>query len=259
MVHDPDLRAALTLVARVPRLLVASDYDGVLAPIVTDPAQAVPLPGGIAALTDLAGLPDTAVALVSGRARADLAALSGAPPTLTLVGSHGAEFEHGFTVPLTEEQLTLHERLRAALEELVDGRAGVWLETKPASVVVHTRTAPRDVAAEVMEAVRRGPATWSGVHPTTGKEVIELSVSSADKGTAIDTLRAQVSADAVVYLGDDVTDENAFARLREGDVGVKVGPGDTLARYRLSDPPAVVGALTTLYELRRAADSASAD
>ena len=76
---DPDLRAALARVARVPRLLVASDYDGVLAPIVTDPAQAVPLPGAIPALTDLAGLSDTAVALVSGRARADLAALLGLP------------------------------------------------------------------------------------------------------------------------------------------------------------------------------------
>lgn len=248
---DPDLRAALARVARVPRLLVASDYDGVLAPIVTDPAQAVPLPGAIPALTDLAGLSDTAVALVSGRARADLAALSGAPPTVTLVGSHGAEFAQGFTVPLGPEQVALHQRLRSTLEEMIDGRPGVWLEVKPASVVVHTRTAPRDVAAEVTEAVREGPAAWPGVHPTSGKEVIELSVSSADKGSAIDTLRDQVSADAVVYLGDDVTDENAFARLRAGDVGVKVGPGDTLARYRLPDPPAVVGALTTLYELRR--------
>lgn len=253
--EDPALATALARVASAPRLLVASDYDGVLAPIVTDPSQAVPLPGSIAALTALAALPQTAVALVSGRALADLAALSGAPPELTLVGSHGAEFGDGFATPLGEAQLALHRRLHTALEELVDGQPGVWLETKPASVVVHTRTAPRDVAAKVTGAVNAGPATWPGVHPTLGKEVVELAVSGADKGTAIDALREQVAADSVVYLGDDVTDENAFARLRADDVGVKVGPGETLARYRLADPPAVVNALTALGELRRAVSS----
>lgn len=254
--EDSTLRAALERAARAPHLLVASDYDGVLAPIVTDPAKAVPLPAGIRALTELAALPVTTVALVSGRARADLAALSGAPERVHLVGSHGAEFDHGFASPLGPEQLALHDRLRTALDELIDGRPGVWLELKPASVVVHTRTAPRDVAAAVTEQVLRGPATWPGVHPTTGKEVVELSVTTAHKGTAIDTLRDRVSADTVVYLGDDVTDENAFARLHAGDVGIKVGPGETRARYRVPDPEAAVGALRHLADLRRRAETA---
>lgn len=250
---ETELRQALERVAWAPRLLVASDYDGVLAPIVTDPAKAVPLPEGVRALTDLAALPETTVALVSGRARADLAARSGAPAGVHLVGSHGAEFADGFSSPLGPEQVALHDRLRAALDTLVDGRPGVWLEVKPASVVVHTRTAPRDVAAQVTDEVLNGPARWPGVHPTTGKEVVELSVTTADKGTAIEILRRRSSADAAVYLGDDVTDENAFARLAEGDVGIKVGPGQTRAGYRVPDPQAAVDTLCRLVDLRRAA------
>ncbi|HET6736048.1 trehalose-phosphatase, partial [Mycobacterium sp.] len=71
-----------------------------------------------------------------------------------------------------------------------------------------------------------------------------------DKGQAVDILRDQHAASAVVFLGDDVTDEKAFRRLRESDVGVKVGPGDTLARYRIDSPEDVAAALEFLLETR---------
>lgn len=131
---DPALRAALDRLAKAPRLLVASDYDGVLAPIVTDPAQAYPLPAGIGALRNLAGLPRTAVALISGRARADLAALSGLGSPVRLVGGHGAELSD--RLQLTPEQAELRERLAVALADLVADRPGVWLESKPARLPI---------------------------------------------------------------------------------------------------------------------------
>lgn len=100
-VMDPELRAAIGRIARVPQLLVACDYDGTLAPIVEDPSKAVPLPEAVAAVRALAALPQTTVAVVSGRALRDLAALSRLPSEVHLVGSHGSEFDIGFVERLS--------------------------------------------------------------------------------------------------------------------------------------------------------------
>jgi trehalose 6-phosphate phosphatase len=247
---DEALRDALSRAARVPRLLVASDYDGTLSPIVEDPARAVPQPGAVTALAALAALPTTEVAVVSGRARRDLAAMAGLPSEIHLVGSHGAELDADLAGHLAPELADLRTRVRHELATLTAGRDGVRLEDKPASVTVHTRTAPRDVAAEVVAAVRSGPATWPGVHAMAGKEVIELSVLAPDKSAAVETLRARHAADAVVFLGDDVTDETVLIGLRAGDVGVKVGAGPTAAAHRVADPAAAVAALELLHDRR---------
>jgi trehalose 6-phosphate phosphatase len=75
----------------------------------------------------------------------------------------------------------------------------------------------------------------------------------ASKGSALDLLRSRLGATAALFVGDDVTDETAFAVLRDGDVGVKVGPGETAARYRVEDPEEVTAVLELLAEERRAA------
>jgi GH15 family glucan-1,4-alpha-glucosidase len=100
--------------------------------------------------------------------------------------------------------------------------------------------------------VLAGPATWHGVQVTEGKEVVELAVVETDKGSAIDQLRHQCGASATLFIGDDVTDEKAFIRLRGTDVGVKVGAGTTAAQFRVADPDQVVLVLAILAEERRA-------
>ncbi|MEJ2578849.1 MAG: trehalose-phosphatase [Kineosporiaceae bacterium] len=100
-----------------------------------------------------------------------------------------------------------------------------------------------------------GPATWSGVHLTTGKEVVELSVLDVTKGGALIRLRDELGLPAagggVAYIGDDVTDERAFAVLDDGlgDLTVKVGAGTTAARHRIPDPPAVTRLLEMFLDL----------
>jgi trehalose-6-phosphatase len=89
------LRRALIRVARVPRLLVATGYDGTLAPIAADHEQARPLPESVRALRMLAGLHDTTAAVISSRALQDLAVLSRLPAEVRLVGSLGSEFDTG--------------------------------------------------------------------------------------------------------------------------------------------------------------------
>ena len=246
---DPDLRAALAQIARVPQLLVACDYDGTLAPIVVDPTTAVPLPEAVAAVRSLAALPQTSVAVVSGRALRDLAILSRLPAEVHLIGSHGSEFDLGFVYDLRPELVDLLNRVLEDLRALT-ARPGVRLEIKPASVAVHTRGAAPDVAAEVVRAVCSGPAMMPGVYVTEGDQVVELAVVHTDKGLAINSLRQVLAASAVLFLGDAVTDENAFRELRGPDVGVKVGPGETRAAFRVADPTEAAQLLAWVRDAR---------
>jgi trehalose 6-phosphate phosphatase len=246
-----ELHTTLVELARTPRLLVACDYDGVLAPIVEDPAATAPLPESVSALRSLSGLPETAVAVISGRALRDLAVLTRLPAEVHLVGSHGSEFDGDFEHELPQQAKQLRARLIPELERIAAGNEGVLLEKKPASVTVHVRRARPDVAERVLAAVREGPCGWDGVQVTEGKAVIELAVVRTDKGEALDIVRDRVGATAAVFVGDDVTDEKAFRRLRGADVGIKVGDGDTAASQRVTDPTQVATALELLLRERR--------
>jgi trehalose 6-phosphate phosphatase len=242
-----DLAVALEAAAGTDRLLVASDYDGTLAPIVNNPADARPLPEASAALAALAELPRTTVVLVSGRALGVLRDLSGAPATVHLVGSHGAEFDTGFAHSIDEALLA---RITTELRTIAEGRPGVTVETKPASVALHVRNASPADGEAALDAASSASAAWGGAHATAGKAVLEFAVLDTDKGEAVDIMRAQCQATAAVFFGDDVTDEKAFRRMRASDVGVKVGPGSTLAGYRVDSPDDVAEALAYLLELR---------
>jgi len=246
-----ELRRALVQLARTPRLLVACDYDGTLAPIVSDPEQARPSTESVGALRSLAGLHETTAAVISGRALRDLATLSRLPGEVHLVGSHGSEFDVGFVHALDAEAKALHRRIEQTLDTLVADAEGVHLESKPASIAVHVRRAAAEIGERVLAQVRSGPATWDGVQVTEGKAVIELAVVQTDKGHALDVLRHQVGATAAVFIGDDVTDEKAFARLTGPDLGIHVGDGETLAGYQITDTVAVATVLAFLLEERR--------
>ncbi|MGZ8801790.1 MAG: trehalose-phosphatase [Mycobacterium sp.] len=245
----PELSTALDLAAATPRLLVTSDFDGTLSPIVNNPADARPLPDAGRALIELAGLPATSTALISGRALRDLRVLSSMPSSVHLVGSHGAEFDSGFTHEIDRELL---QTITEVLASIAAGKPGVTVETKPASVALHVRNASPADGEAALTAAWDASAGWEA-HATTGKAVLEFAVIVTDKGEAIDILRDQHDATAVVFFGDDVTDEKAFRRLRHADIGVKVGPGDTLARFRIDAPEDVVTALEYLLDARRTA------
>ena len=242
-----DVEEALRAVAQVPRLLVTSDFDGTLAPIVNHPGDARPLPAAATALRALAGLPATTTALISGRALRDLAVLSGLSAPVHLVGSHGAEFDTGFA---HEIDTALLARITDELTAIAAGRAGVTVEAKPASVALHVRNASPADGEAALTAARAAAENWAA-HTTAGKAVVEFAVISTDKGEAIDILRERDDASAVVFFGDDVTDEKAFRRMRDGcDVGVKVGDGDTAAGFRVESPEDVAAALEFLLSVR---------
>ncbi len=241
-----------------PSLLIALDFDGVLAPIVDDPLAARPLPQSQEQLSALVGLPGVRLALVSGRTLADLRMVASPPAGTLLVGSHGAEMSdpadaEQLSTPLDDEARALLDRVIAELERISAAHKGTQVEVKPTGAVLHTRRAGREVAAKATQAALEGPSGWPGVNLTHGKEVIELSVVEATKGTAIRQLRKLTGADAVLYAGDDVTDERAFAVLDgdAGDVSVRVGAGETIADHRLGSPHEVAAMLGLLVALCR--------
>ena len=155
-----ELRAALEKAAKAPTLLVASDFDGALAEFTVDPDDSAPAPGAMNALRGLAALPDTHVAVASGRDVRTLRDLTGvgSAESITLIGSHGAEA----TTPnvatqgrLDDDQRALLDDLTAQVAELIDRHPGARLERKRAAVAVHTRGLPKaDAEAALREAAR---------------------------------------------------------------------------------------------------------
>ncbi len=238
----------LARLAEATALLVATDYDGTLSPIVPDPTAAIPVPGALETLAELSRLPATEVAIVSGRSLEDLRRFVPAPGGVRLVGSHGAEF--GNEVPLPVETMRLAREVDEELRRIAGGVPGAWVEVKPASAAFHYRNAiPRQAAAALAE-VLAGPATREGVHVKLGKMVVELAVIDADKGEAIERLRRILRPSAVLFAGDDVTDEDAFAVLGSPDLGIKVGEGGTRATFAVPDPPSLVRILGRLAARR---------
>jgi trehalose 6-phosphate phosphatase len=234
--------------------LIGCDFDGTLAPIVADPALARGLPDAVDSLVALAAMPSTQVAVLSGRGRAELARFLGPThPGLILIGSHGGEWETGFEEGLTSQQAELRQRLIDELRPIVSGVPGAFLEEKPGSVAVHVRQADRSDAARVLARVAQGPARLPAVAVINGKEVVELAVTQSTKGIAIDRLKDSFHPTATIYLGDDTTDEDAFAVLKAGDVGVKVGPGESAATARVAEPADVATVLAAIARLRASA------
>jgi trehalose 6-phosphate phosphatase len=257
---SPQLRDDVESLARVPRLLVALDFDGTLAPFVDDPADAQALPASARAIDDLTQTADTAVALISGRSLASLRQVASPDPRVLLVGSHGAEryapAEFGAADLSAELSAEAEEALGAARLEFADvaqSHPRAWVEEKPAGLVLHTRMVdPAAVPELAHDALTRLGRLGDAVHVTRGKNVIEVSVLPADKGQGMDWLRATTRADAVLFAGDDRTDEDAFARLdpAAGDLGVKVGAGETTALHRVDGPGDVAVLLGTLADVR---------
>jgi trehalose 6-phosphate phosphatase len=241
------LASAVARVAAQDRLLVASDFDGTLAPLVDDPARARALPAAETALISLAALPRTEVALVSGRSLASLRAGVGhLTDHATLIGGHGIEWEDA--APTPEETARLDTLVRA-LDDVTEEVPGAWVERKPFSAVVHLRRVPADEAVEA-QAAALNVVHNGGYHVMLGHGVIEALVREPAKGAAIAMLRRSLEADAVVYLGDDVTDDDAFATLGQDDLGISIGPTPTGASFQVASPRAAAEVLTLLAEER---------
>lgn len=248
--------------ARASHVLVALDFDGVLAPLGDDPMGVRMVDGAREVLDEIAASDGLSLALVSGRPAADLVALAGAPVGTLVAASHGAQrgvvTDDGLeieAVVLTGAEQALLARLGDDLGAIAAGTPNAWVEEKPLARVLHTRTAEPALALGATQAAVDGPAALAGVHAIVGKSVVELAVRDVTKADGVAWARERTaeraglddaSRVAVVFAGDDTTDEHALADLGDGDVGIKVGDGDTHAVVRVADEAALVAYLRAL-------------
>jgi len=246
-----ELTDALRRFAALPRVLVAVDFDGTLAPLVDDPMTARALPGALELLDQLATLPDTLVAVVSGRDLATLRQLTGAVDPVLLVGSHGVETSYREPAPSRDEaESARFAILEAELTALVRAHPLARLERKPHSLVLHTRGIPPEEAAATLAEGRALARGRPNLRVTPGKDVLELATRHVGKGSALLDLADARGVDQVLYVGDDVTDEQAFEALGHAHLTVRVGPGETVAQHRVRDERHVVTLLRGLLTLR---------
>lgn len=243
----PDLIRALSALDPHEPLLVALDFDGTLSHLIDEPGMARPAPGVLHWLTRLERAPSTEVVIISGRALHDLAEVSGAADIALLIGSHGQERDG--PPDLAPDESALLAEARSAVAAL-ESFAGVVIEDKPSGFAVHVRKCAEPDGRAVLDQVHALVAARPGLHLVDGKMVVEVSVRRLDKGLALAGLMRRLPRHRVIFAGDDVTDEAAMAVLAPGDITIKVGAGDSIARYRVADPTEMVHVLALLVRSR---------
>lgn len=254
--------------AETRRPVVLLDFDGTVSDIVADPNAATLLPGAGDTLAALAA--HCPVAVVSGRSLADIRQRIGVPG-LWYAGSHGFELvspdgaHHQNEAGL--QAVDLLQSAVAALHERLDGIDGVLIEDKRFSVAVHYRNVDDDRVDEVIATVRI-IGQRDGLRVTGGRKVVELRPDvDWDKGRTVNWILAQIDGADLqlpIYLGDDLTDEDAFDAIRQKGVGIAVrsaesGDRRTAARFALEDPDAVCRFLTRLAEQLASAQDSTND
>jgi trehalose 6-phosphate phosphatase len=226
-----------------PQLLLAFDYDGVLAPLVRDPHGAF-MDRTTRRLLQRAGelYP---VAVVSGRAWRDVQRFVGSAVSL-VVGNHG--FELGRPVAVPERVLRRVRGWRRRLEAALAGVPGLHFEDKRSTLAIHYGLSRAWRVAE--RAVYEAANQLEGTRLIPGKKVLNvLPHDFPSKGDAVRALLTKLGCDAALYAGDDVTDEDAFAVGAPLVFGVHVGRGPSLAPWRLREQRDVDALLARLIEL----------
>ena len=202
------------------------DFDGTVSDIVDDPAAATLTNGAAHALTALSAV--CPVAIVSGRALSDIRSRVGLPG-LWYAGTHGTELlgpdGQMYRHPVADESVRLLQQATEDLASALNPIDGVTIEDKQLSVAVHFRMAAPDrvpdVLAEVQNVGRR-----HDLQVTHGRKVIELRPQEKwDKGDAVNWIVDHLNppnAILPIYLGDDLTDEDAFEAIKHNGIGVLI-------------------------------------
>jgi trehalose-phosphatase len=240
------------------------DYDGTLADFHPERMQARPRSLIRGLLRKLSSTPHLRVAIVSGRPTQELHELLGEDITIELWGAHG--WEHWIpgkslvVWDVSRDNASAFAEAAALARPLVDPH---HIEIKSGSVAIHTRALSKDDCRVVAEAV---PRVWEPLAHSNELQLLqfdggfELRDASRTKATAVRELGADLHSGALVaYLGDDATDEDAFAQLGEGDWSILVGKPsrDTNAKYWIEPHTGVARFLSNWIGWSRRSDASN--
>jgi len=234
------------------RLAVFTDFDGTLVEIAETP-DAIEVPEALPQqLENMARDLDSAFAVITGRQIEDIDRYL-SPLLLPVAGAHGTQRRRadGTQEEVEESVILAAEEIASAIRPLVAEHPELVLETKEGSVALHYRQAPEleDVCRHYMEEAVNAIPDFILM---PGKMVLEARPRAVSKGEALRAfMREEPFAGRIpVFIGDDVTDEDAFIAAQElGGVGIKLGAGETAARLRIADVAAARALLRGLADL----------
>ncbi|MGH7887877.1 MAG: trehalose-phosphatase [Candidatus Binatia bacterium] len=239
-----DLAAFLKRIPMARERVLMLDYDGTLAPFKVRPEKATPYPGVAKLLNELMRDNDTRVIIVSGRRAADVIPLLPLSKPPEIWGSHGWErlLSSGELILMAPEKDVNRDLQKAS--DLADEfiRNGGRIERKPASIALHWRGLPALTAAQIR---RRAHVVWSPFIRNGSLELlsfdggIELRAQGCNKRHAVNVVLSETPDNSVAaYLGDDMTDEDAFQAVKTRGIAVLVRPNyrDTQADIWIKPP-----------------------
>ncbi len=218
--------------------LLLLDYDGVLAPFVSDPKDAKPSKKLLDTIKRLAEEKENDVVIISGRSQDDLDDWLEHLP-ITLVAEHGAATKHPgkeWELAVKDSKLWIDE-IHPLLEKYAFLAPGAFVEEKACSIVWHYRKAGPYTAGKqigIMKKELKPLINKYGLKLYMGSKIVEIKSPDITKGHAANALLTK-AYDFILALGDDFTDEDMFSALPRRAFTLKVGPGKTAARYRIAD------------------------
>jgi len=247
------------------RVLLLSDYDGTLTPIVGNPHDAVLKPDVRNTLKAISDNPAFSVGIISGRLLSDLKSLAGIE-SIYYAGNHGLEIEGPGISYINEtagETRAEMQKLAGELDSRLRGINGVIIENKGLSLSVHYRLVSEFERQNVINAFEEITAlvlTAGRIRVSSGKMIKEVRPPvDWHKGKAVETIKQEIRTvsgsreSAVIYMGDDTTDEDAFGVVNPPEGwSIFIGPGNpaSSADYFLDSPDEVAVFLSRLLELK---------
>jgi len=240
-----ELELALAKLREAPHRTFLFDYDGTLVPLAPLPDLAAPDQPLLDLLQRIVRTPNVDVHIVSGRSRSSLEGwLGGLPVSLHIEHGFWSRDASGSWSQVSQVPPDFLKRIYEIMKRHAFRAPGTLVEQKSASMAFHYRGADPHVASSRLRALRAELNNSLGPNAELleGNKVLEVRLRGVHKGTVVGRVLEHATPGTMLFAaGDDRTDEDMFAALPSDAVSIRIGPGQTRARFRLHSP----------FELRR--------